>query len=822
MKKIKHDISFSLATGRSRRERTWKNTTTTWGAFLTKLSQTHRTHEALADYLKMSKAQQDDIKDIGGFVGGYLQGGKRDKHTVVSRQLLALDVDDNSTDVWGAYTMLYDNAAAYYTTHKHRKGNPRIRLLVPLDREVSPEEYEAIARRIAADIDIEAFDDTTFQPSRLMYWPSTAVDGEYLFEYLDAPVLSADGVLATYRDWRDVSAWPVSSRQGEVVIREQKVQGDPLTKGGWIGAWCNTYGIGDAISVFLEGIYAPAEGMKNRYTYAKGSTAGGVVVYEDKFAYSHHSTDPAGGRLLNSFDLVRVHLHGELDDDVKESTPGNRLPSFLAMEKMAMGDPKVAGTMGAEKIRQAAQEFSAENYSPDSIDVEQDWVAKLERDKKGECLPTTMNVLLVLRNDPNLKGKFAMDKFSRREMATGHLPWRKITPSDNQLSDNDDAALRCYLEQVYRLRGRQIIADAVAVVIEENSYHPVREYLDTLLWDGKPRLDTLLIDYLGAPDTPYVRAATRKALVAAIRRINRPGYKFDTVLTLVGPQGVGKSTLVRLLGRNWFSDSLSTIAGKEAYDAIQGVWLVELGELAGLRKAEMNAIKHFLSKTEDRYRLAYGRRTENFPRQCVFFGTTNDYDFLRDPTGDRRWWPVDVGHGKPKKDIFRDLTSEEVGQVWAEAMEMESAGESTVMERELAEAAREMQHEHTEVDERTGLVEEFLNTPVPEDWDNKDIDQRRSYFLQAKEVRQKGVLLRNYVCIAEIYSELFGGYLKDLNRFNTKEYNTLLKSIAGWEPITPYRFGPYGKQRAFKRTECNNSDRYFRVENEDNSCLHEF
>jgi len=328
--KIQHDGPLDIATGRSRRETNWRNKETTWAKLVERVSVTHRTAETQAEYTGSTKGRQDEIKDIGGFVGGYLSGGNRKAGSVQHRQIITLDFDFANVDFWNDFTLTYGNAAALYSTHKHEPEAPRLRLLMPIDRIVQPDEYEAICRRVAGVLGIELFDPTTFERSRLMYWPSTSKDAEYLFEYQDGPWLSADEVLNSYHDWRDTSEWPVSEKVNKIIQRGMAKQGDPLEKTGVVGAFCRTFTIHEAIETFLSDLYLPCA-IEGRYTYKEGSTAAGLITYDDKFAYSHHGTDPTSGKLCNAFDLVRVHKFGLTDEEAQAGTPVNKLPSHVAI-----------------------------------------------------------------------------------------------------------------------------------------------------------------------------------------------------------------------------------------------------------------------------------------------------------------------------------------------------------------------------------------------------------------------------------------------------------------------------------------------------------
>lgn len=797
--KLNHDGSLDIATGRSRKEMHWRNRETTWSAFLNKIKNTHRTAEKLAEYKSEKKSRQDEIKDVGGFVGGYVNGGRRKADNITHRQMITLDIDFAKADIWDDFSMLYGCAAAVYSTHKHSPENPRLRLIIPIDRPVGRDEYVAISRRIAGDIGIDVFDDTTFEPERLMYWPSTSKDGEYVFHYQDGPWLDADAVLGSYKNWKDSSEWPVSDRAGAVLSRDIKKQGDPLEKPGIVGAYCRTYTVTDVLESVLSDVYDPCD-IDNRYTFKEGSTAAGLVVYEDKFTYSHHGTDPTSGKLCNAFDLVRIHLFGLKDEDSKQGTPTNKLPSYTAMMDYASKDGKVRQQLGAEKLEAAREEFAGLQDAEDDQEIDTEWMKLLDADKKGNFKSTVFNVKHILGNDQNLKGRFAKNLFENREIVLKDLPWRKVDPKNPYMTDTDDAGVREYMEKVYEITGVQKIEDALRLIIEENSFHPVRDYLNRLVWDGTFRVETLFIDYLGVEDSPYTRATTRKSLTAAVKRVFQPGCKFDYVYVTIGKQGIGKSTILRKLGRNWFSDSFSTVSGKEAYEQIQGVWIVEMAELAQLKRAELEAVKHFITKQEDRFRVAYGKRVENFPRQCVFFGTDNNKDFLRDPTGNRRFWPQVTHATEPAKDFDKDLTDHEVDQIWAEAVTLYKAGEKLYLDKKLEDEARKRQAEHTEMDDREGIIRDFIDIPIPENWYEKDRLERRNYYLTDESMREAGTWFREKISVAEIWYECFGNKPSEMTRFNTKDIHNIMKNMENWENSKhPVETKGYGRQRVYKR-----------------------
>lgn len=789
-------IKLNISVGKSRWDKNWKNKTMTWKEMVDRLAKTTRTHETVAEYKAMNKDDQGRIKDIGGFVGGHLENGQRLKGNVKNRSLVTLDVDYAGQDFWDNFTLINDYAAALYSTHKHTPKSPRLRLIIPLKRPVTPEQYEAIARRIADDINIELFDDTTYQPSRLMYWPSTSKDGVYLFKVQEGPILDPQEILDTYDDWSDCSYWPESSRSKQKRKSLKDKQKDPLTKKGVIGAFCRTYTIHEAIDTFLSDVYEPCD-MEDRYTYINGSTSAGLVIYDDKYAYSNHSTDPAGEQLCNAFDLIRIHKFGHLDETNGANTPANRLPSYKEALKFISDDGRTKKTIVSEGIKTKEDDFA----DIDVGDYDDSWIEKLEVEK-GQVVSSIDNIVLILENDPKLKGIYAYNEFDHIEIATSSMPWRRVSVElDKSLRDSDDSNLRHYLERNYKIAGKEKIRDAIKVVANRNTFHPVRDYIESCQWDGVERVDTLLIDYLGAEDCEYVRTVTHKTLVAAVARVYEPGCKFDNMLTLSGAQGIGKSTLFDRLGGNWFSDSLTSVTGKESYEQLQGVWIMEMGELSALKKSEVEATKLFLSKREDRYRRAYGERVEQFPRQNIFIGTTNEKQFLRDDTGGRRFWVVDLVN-KAEHNLFEELDKDTVAKIWAEAKLYYDLGEDLKLDEAMEEEARAIQDAHGEDSPKLGMITQYLDTLLPKDWADMDIYQRRS-FLQGDTFNApgEGVVEREKVCAAEIWCEVYEKKLGDLTNYEAKEINKLLDKIPGWKKSkSVIKFGPlYGTQRGYRR-----------------------
>ena len=772
---------MKIAYGNSRMEKRWKNNEISWDDFCRRVSTTQTTTETVEEYRKMTKPQQDAVKDVGGFVGGHLRGGRRKTGTVLCRSMLTLDMDHGTPDILDELSLLNSHELCVYSTHKHTPEAPRLRLIFPLKRDVSEEEYPALARKVAQEIGMDLFDDTTYQPHRLMYWPSTSRNGEYVYQVMDGDILDPDAYLGMYDDWRAVSTWPVSSRESEAVKKAAKQQADPLAKTGAVGAFCRTYPIREAIEKFLPDVYAPSA-MEGRYDYIPADSSAGVIIIDEKFAYSFHATDPACGQLLNAFDAVRVHKFP--DDDPKKS--------YNAMAEFAAADERVKLRIFEEKRQAAAEDF--DEADPDA------WKKQLQYEKKSMELKNNLhNLMLILENDENLKG-IVFNQLADGMEIRGKVPW----PHPAKFwRDADDAQLICYVDAAYGTFSARNYDIAVTKAVDDRSYHPIREFFETLPdWDGVERADTLLIDYLGAEDTPYVRAVTRKELCAAYCRVYHPGIKFDSMIVLNGDQGIGKSTLIAKLGGEWYSDSLnlSDMNDKTAAEKLQGYWIMEIGELAGMRKADLDKVKAFISRQDDKYRASFGRRVTPHPRQCVFFGTTNSQNgYLRDITGNRRYWNVKVpGSGKYKP---WDMDEDTVKQVWAEVMVYAKAGEKLYLPPELEAYAKEEQRAAMERDDREGLVQEYLDMLLPDTWDSMDVYKRRDYVRDADDpMRPDGSVRRMEVSNMEIWCECFGKAKEDMKPSDSYSIAAIMERMDGWSRTGKAKVLPiYGKQRIYRR-----------------------
>ena len=803
-----NDVSFTLTIGKNRTAKNWIAKKTSWLEFIDSLKTPIRTPETVKEYAAMSREQRAQAKDVGAFVGGTFSGKRRLLREAVNRQLVTLDADSPSPDFLSDVDLfLGQYAYAIYSTHSHTQASPRYRLILPLAEPVSPEAYQAIARKLADTVGIDNFDSTTYDVHRLMYFPSAAVDGDYEYYTNDAPILDGKDILAQYKDWKDTSQWPTGKAETLAVKHAAAVQGDPLEKPGYIGAFNRIYfPIQKAIAAFLKDEYSPCD--NGRYTYLLGTTAGGLVIYSDRFAYSHHSTDPSCGMLCSAYDLVRVHLFGKLDEDARSNTSVEKLPSSVKMKEFVQGlntvEKEYIRTMNADLFDEEADEAASEEL--------EEWLSKLEytKDKEPRIKPSAKNVLLIMANDRNLKDTFGLNTFSQQLDILKDLPWRGKEEGE-QWQDSDDSQLRNYFDVTYKLQARAVIEDAFIETANKHRFHPVRDYLNSLKWDGVPRAETLFIDFLNAVDTNFTREATVNFLKAAVARVFHAGCKFDNCITFSGAQGIGKTTLLGTLGKKWYNESLTSFNGKDPLEQLQGSWIVELGEMQATKKAENDQIKAFLSRRVDKFRKSFGKRVQEYPRQCVFAATTNDLIFLKDRTGGRRFWPIIVAYGA-KKDPSLDLTEEYVNSVWAEAVYLYRKNPSLLLSKAALAEVEELQDSFTEGLEKVGLIEDYLDKKLPDNWKDMELFERRAYLDGYSEEDEKTGTPRTCVCTLEIWCEVFGGERGKANQYELREISAIMQRMKNWDGINrtsgnPYtaRVGKlYGKQRVFMRTK--NSD----------------
>lgn len=790
---------LTISTANSRKSTSWIKEEVTWHEFIDRLKNPVRGAETLDEYLKLPKSKQDDLKDVGGFVGGELRDGRRKSSNVIKRDLITLDLDNIETNMTADILKRIEAlgcAYVVYSTRKHSKYKPRLRVIIPTDRSMTPDEYEPVTRKIADIIGINLCDPTTFEASRLMYFPSCSKDSEYVYAPSAKGFVSADSILGMYDNWKDISEWP---RIFDENINEKRLvakQEDPTSKKGVIGAFCRTYNVIEAIDRFIPKMYEPSD-MEDRYTFLGGSTTGGAIVYEDgNFLYSHHATDPISGRLCNAFDLIRIHKFGDLDNEAREGTPVIKLPSTIEMRKLAIADERVATLLHKERIEDSGLNKVVDFPSENIVDDDISWIKQLKLDGNGQIKKTIDNILVILRNDSEVKGKFALDEFSNKGCVLGSVPWDTCEEM-RYWKDVDNAGISHFLETKHGITGQSKVEQALLLISHENKFNSVRRYLEGLKWDGLKRVDTLFIDYLGADDNIFTREATRKILVAAVSRAYEKEVKFDSMLVIVGRPNVGKSLILKRLGKEWFNESLTTFEGKEALEVIQGSWIIEVAEIDQIPKYKKLSLKGFISKQEDIFRVAYGKNTEKFPRKCVLFGTANTTDFIDDPMGSRKQWIVSAW-GERKK-VIDYMTDEEVNQIWAEVVDYYKVGEPLFLSPEAQKISEVQYKNHSEIDERQWMIEDFLDKKITTDWYEKSLSDKLIFLNDGFQKEGIELVARDKICASEIWTECYGLPASRLSKIDSKEINDILKNLEGWEEKSLVRFGSK-RHRGFIRS----------------------
>lgn len=388
-----------------------------------------------------------------------------------------------------------------------------------------------------------------------------------------------------------------------------------------------------------------------------------------------------------------------------------------------------------------------------------------ETDGYGRPMPTIANFLLVFRNDP----EFASLRFNELSCA----PERTVRGVVKRWTDADDAQTREYIERVYKFHSAQKCDDAMRILFSERSYNPVVELIDSFEWDGVPRIENLLHEWMVCEDTPYTREVSRLIFAGGIHRIYNPGCKFDDTPVLIGTkQGEGKSTFVRWLAmRDEFFTEVTEIEGQKGMEAIEGAWICEIGELLALTRArDVEAVKSFMTRQIDHYRKPYDKRPGDYPRMCIFIGTTNREQFLTDKTGNRRFYPVRVRQRGYELFDHKEEARAYIRQCWAEAKHLYDAGElPPYARRELIGEIRSAQSEAVEDDYRVGQIEEYLR------------DHQR-------------------VCVLELWENALGNRFQKPTPADSRAIGLIMAGMSEWKRIErPVSTADYGKQRCWER-----------------------
>lgn len=762
---------FAIATAAKRNSRHWKNGTVTWGDLL--------------DWM----ATPDDTKECGNYVMGTLRPTTRThnaddgpctrlhrgKDAVVTRSALTLDLDDPDPVLPEVLGLTISHAAILHTTFQSTPDNPRYRLIIPLDREVAPDEYVAAATHVMNLLGTDNFDPSSAEPERYMFKPAAARPANFRWWEYSGPPAAADDLLINWDP--DLSTAPLPSAS--------RFKRDPFEIEGVVGAFNRAYADLQVLITEYDLPYSPAGA--GRWHLVGSRAVAGMGTVADGIIYSHHANDPAYGQACTAFDLVRLHRFGELDEQVKPQTPINRLPSYVAMLDLATVDSRVtAELVGAE--------FAEEM---DSTAQTNDWRLQLgpHLNRQGRLKDTAPAWRIILENDSVFKSL----QFNEMTLRTEFLqapPWRSLDSGGNGLSATDLLSLQAYLEETYHTQPTSRRVDWMVGECRHQRYvNPVRDWLGKLEWDKKPRLETCLP---GTEDTPYNRMVARKSLVAAVARMMRPGIKWDHTLILHGKEGIGKTYWIERMSKGWTAP-LGAIHQKDTLINLQRCWIATSDEGQTMRKADAEVLKEFLTRSKDTFRMPYEVEATEHPRKCVIWGTTNDEVFLRQQEGNRRFLIVRC----EEKVDFTALTDEYIDQVWAEAKELYDSGEALLwLDEEESGMAAEARESFVEEGSTAlqGMLSEYLNTPVPANYGEMTVEQRLDWIENMRRgFAPIGDMIQNDVCAIQLFVEALGKRRGDHTRLDLLEIGKALRGLR-WIPVpSRHRIGPYGPQMIFSR-----------------------
>ena len=400
---------------------------------------------------------------------------------------------------------------------------------------------------------------------------------------------------------------------------------------------------------------------------------------------------------------------------------------------------------------------------------------ELQTNSKGAVMQTISNCMTVLKHDPMLQNAIRYNVLTDRQDIVGQLGWKR---SGTAITDTDMNYLLLYFEENYGIDQEKKLQAALDIAANENQYHPIRDFLLSLEWDGQERISYALTKYLGAEETQYTEEVLKLFLLGAIHRVFEPGCKFESMLCLVGGQGAGKSSFFRLLAvkDDWFSDDLKKIDDENVYRKIKGHWIIEMSEMLATANARsIEDIKSFLSRQKETYKVPYEVHPEDRPRQCVFAGTSNSLDFLPlDRSGNRRFLPVLVNPEKAETHILEDEAESRafICQLWAEAMVIYQSGDFRLtLSPEMQELARSVQRDFMPEDSKAGMIQSFLDN-------------------------FKG----SHVCSLMLYREALGNGFENPKQWELREIGEIMnQSITGWVKGPQHRFTAYGQQRSWCR-----------------------
>ena len=801
-----------------------------------------RTKETVLEYQNGDREFKLKCKDKGGFIAGKSANNKRDATSIQSRNMITLDMDYCPPNILEILKDKQDNKKELnfpffvYSTHSHTPEEPRLRLIIPLKSDISVEKYEPIGRAIANIIGIEYFDATTFQINRIMYFPSVSVDGDYVCEVFGLEewnTLDADDMLNRYMDYLNIAEFQKPHYISGLSIdriKKGQISSSKKTKYRIVNAFNTEYTITDAIDKFLTDEYVKGK-HTDRYTYTDGESKDGLVILNDEYAYSHHATDPAQGRLLNAFDIVRIHKFGKQDTNSTEQQQYekyDKMSSFSLMVDFIRNEvPSVMKHMPEiQKLTKNEKEFVTGELDVEKNSVEEDdWRLTLDfTGSKTDRHPKSnaRNINIIMENDEKFKELFYYDSLKDAICFYRTPDWNIEKKKGDLVDDEDDSQIRVYLNTVYQINSKDVVYDCVVHQASKKRIHPIRTFLSKLPeWDGVPRIEEIICELYDIKPNAYYREASKAWWVGIIQRIMRPGSKFDMMIVISGNQGIGKSQFGKSIATlnwngpmstidsqpNFFGDDELPFDKKDAYEQLGGIMIYELPEFEKYyKKSDASTIKSFVSKTSDKFRKSYGRRVSEYRRQCVFIATTNDNKPLRDRTGNRRFLPFYSTLPQNTTRLYNeDYWNEDIrNQCLAEALYYFEEGFNPMSS--FSEDAKriwdELNDKATIENDSLPIVEMYLNNQFPINFYNYTFEDMKKYYHERMKTDEYGLKIqraqKREFSIKEIYTIAFDRAFQHSPDFIMREQiQSALDHLGYVKDIGRVRQGVFGQQSVY-------------------------
>jgi putative DNA primase/helicase len=767
---VNRDHTFAIATAPKRDSFHWKQDTVTWGELLAWMGTPGDRKEA-GNYLLGTLRETTVASHDRNHPENRCTNLHRRKDAVVSRSAITLDIDSPPPGFADMVELVFPYSAIMHTTYSSSPDALRYRLIIPVDRELAPDEYITAAQAVMGMLGTEAFDPGSSQPERYMFRPASNEPSWFQWWEYEAPVLPVDEVLSGFE--LDLSAKPIP--------KPNKSKRDPYEIDGVIGAFNRAYEDWDLLIEVYDLPYTKVDEDRYQLVGARSEAGMGPIRDVAGFVYSHHANDPAYGKTCSAFDLVRLHQFGDLDEDAKPQTPVNKLPSQEAMLEVATTDHRVIAQLVGVDFSEELEDVVEENS----------WKVRLRlAPRSGKLLDVIQNWDLIRDNDPVFQ-TLSYNELTLSPEARADLPWRKINRLNRVFNDTDRWELTHYIEREYGIRPVKALIDSlVDTYAARRRFNPVHDYLEGLVWDGKARVETCLP---GVRTTPFTRVVARKVMVAAVGRMLDPGCKWDHTLVLFGEEGKGKSWWVEKLAKG-YSSSLGRIDNKDTLLTMQRSWIMMADEGHSLRKADSDAMKEFLTRTSDVFRMPYDRETLVHPRHSVIWSSTNDETFLRRQEGNRRFLIV---HCEDRVN-FDKITDEYVDQLWAEAVYMYRAGELLYLLDDEANQAAMERERFTEEDAIAGQIQEYLDQLVPAEWWSMSPESRVAWMADRDAGFHTGIAQVDRTCSRQLWKEALGQRFEP-RRVDLLDITEALKRVPGWRQVGRTRIPGYGPQVTYVR-----------------------